>query len=145
MLLNRQNSIITDILGDNSNILMVTGEYHVEGFTELHPINGFSSIKQFSFIDLDNIDLHKLNSDEYEQGQVYKPMFSKAIWSKDNFDDILRDIAQDNVRVFFMSVDNDTIVAPYDGGVDFVLKDTKTKDNYKNKYRDWLSDRDDGL
>jgi hypothetical protein len=145
ILLNRQNSIITDILGDNSKILIVTGEYHHDGYIELNSLEDINSIKQFSFTHLDNIDLHKSSPEEYDQGQTYKPQFCESVWKKGNWDNVLRDIAQDNVRVFFMSVDNDIVVAPYDGGVDFILKDKETRDNYKNKYRDWLSDRDDGL
>ncbi|HYG01794.1 MAG TPA: hypothetical protein VD927_05070 [Chryseosolibacter sp.] len=145
ILLNRQNSIITDILGDNSKVLIVTGEYHYEGHTDLDSLEDVNSIKQFSFTYLDNIDLHKLSPEDYDQGQTYKPRFSESVWLKGNWDNVLRDIAQDNVRVFFISVDNDIVVAPYDGGIDFILKDTVTRDSYKNKYRDWLSDRDDGL
>jgi hypothetical protein len=144
-LLSRQNSIITDILGDNSKVIIVTGEYHYEGHSDINSPEDVNSTKQFSFTLLDNIDLHKLSPEEYDQGQTYKPRFSESVWRKDHWDNVLKDIAQDNIRVFFMSVYNDTIVAPYDGGVDFILKDTETKDSYKNKYRDWLSDRDDGL
>jgi hypothetical protein len=44
-----------------------------------------------------------------------------------------------------MSVDDDTLIAPYDGGVDLILKDKEIRDQYKSKYRNWLSKRDDGL
>jgi hypothetical protein len=43
------------------------------------------------------------------------------------------------------SFDRNIIVAPYDGGVDFVLQDVLTKEKYKSKYRQWLSERADGL
>ena len=56
----------------------------------------------------------------------------------------LREIANDNVRAFFISFGKKVMVAPYDGGVDFVLKDSLTKENYKNKYKQWLSEREDG-
>jgi hypothetical protein len=75
-------------------------------------------IKGFLFNKLDDIDLH---------------------------DNVLRDVAQDLVRVFFISVDYDTVIVPYDGGVDLILKDKETKDQYRLKYSDWLSKRDDGL
>jgi hypothetical protein len=81
-LLSRQNSIITDILGDNSKILIVTGEYHYEGHTDLNSLEDVNSIKQFSFTYLDNIDLHKLSPEEYDQGQTYKPRFSESVWLK---------------------------------------------------------------
>jgi len=57
----------------------------------------------------------------------------------------LRDIADDRLRTFFISSGNQAIAAPYDGGIDFILKDIETKDFYKEKYKDWLSARQDGL
>jgi hypothetical protein len=145
ILLSRQNSIITDILGENSKIIIVTGQYHHEVLEELDATSDITSINQFSFVYLDSIDLHKLRPKEHELGETYKPMFCEAVWYKDNFDNVLRDIAQDNVRVFFVSLDHDTVVAPYGGGIDFILKDSVTRDKYKTKYGDWLSDREDGL
>lgn len=145
ILLSRQNSIITDILGHNSKVLIVTGEYHYEGYVDTNALEDVDSIKQFSFTNLDHIDLYKLNPIEYDKGQTYTPKFCESVWQNGNWNNLLRDIAQDNIRLFFISVNNDIIVAPYDGGIDFILKDTFTRDNYQNKYRDWLSDRDDRL
>ena len=145
ILLSRQNSIITDILGENSKMVIVTGQYQHEVLEELDLTTDINSIKHFSFVHLDNIDLHKLRPEEHEIGEIYKPMFCETVWYKDSLDNILRDIAQDNVRAFFISLDHDTVVAPYDGGIDFVLKDFVTRDKYRTKYGDWLSDRIDGL
>ncbi|MCK6616008.1 MAG: hypothetical protein L6Q51_00020 [Cyclobacteriaceae bacterium] len=58
---------------------------------------------------------------------------------------LLREIANDKTRAFFVSFDKNEIVAPYDGGIDFILKDILTKEKYKNKYKQWLSEREDGL
>jgi hypothetical protein len=145
ILLQRQNTIMTDILGNDSKILIITGDYHFEGHTELHPVDDVDSIKEFSFNKLDNVDLHKLWPDEYNDGQVFRPIFCDSTWAPHKFDNVLRDIAQDSVRAFFVSVDSDTLIIPYDGGVDLILKDSATRDKYKTKYTDWLSKRDDGL
>ncbi|WP_143785595.1 DUF3885 domain-containing protein [Ohtaekwangia koreensis] len=145
IVLSRQNAIITDILGDGAKIFLVTGDFHFEGHTELHPIDDVDSIKGLSFNKLDNIDLYKLWPDEYDNGQVFRPMFCNSVWSPSKFNNILRDIAQDSVRVFFMSVDNDTVIVPYDGGVDLILKDKQAREQYKSKYSDWLSKLDSGL
>jgi hypothetical protein len=126
-------------------MLILTGDYHYDGHTELHPIEEVNSIKRFSFNKLENIDLNKLWPDEYDNGHVFRPMFCDSIWSPCKFDDVLRDIAVDSVRVFFLSVDKDVVIIPYDGGVDLILKDKETRDKYKSKYGDWLSKRDDGL
>jgi hypothetical protein len=145
ILLDRQNKIISDLLNAHSNFLLVTGGHTYEGYRELHPIDEVDSIKEFAFISLDPIDLNKISPDEYDNGQFYTPMFSEQQWQSKMFDNLLKDIAVDNLRAFFISVDNKLIIAPYDGGIDFILKDTQTRDFYKQKYSSWLSARHDGL
>jgi hypothetical protein len=49
------------------------------------------------------------------------------------------------VNTCFLSFEKNVIVAPYDGGVDCILKDVETRDYFKNKYKAWLSKREDGL
>lgn len=145
ILLDRQNKIISDLLSGNSNFILVTGGHISEGYTELHPIDEVNSIKEISFVSLNPIDLNKLSPEEYEHGQFYTPMFSEQDWRPKKFDNLLKDIAKDNLRAFLVSIDNELIIAPYDGGVDFILKDNETRNIYKQKYRDWSSAREDGL
>jgi hypothetical protein len=145
ILLHRQNQIITDLIGEKSNFLLVTGEHMIEGYTELHPLEEAGSIAQMPLISLDKIDLHKLSPDEYEPGTFYQPMFSEQIWVPQIFDSLLRDIALDNLCAFFISIEKELMIAPYDGGVDFILKNSEKRDIYKQKYGSWLSSRQDGL
>lgn len=145
ILLSRQNGIISDLLTDKSDFLLVTGGYTSEDCIEMYPIDEVNSIKKFPFVYLAPIDLNKVNPDEFDKGQFYTPMFSEQNWQPHKFDNLLKDIAEDSLRAFFISVDNELIIAPYDGGIDFILKDTSTRDFYKKKYSSWLSAREDGL
>lgn len=145
ILLDRHNKIITDLLGDNSSILIVTGDYSSEGVTELHPLENVNSIAGFTFISLSTIDLNKLSPGEYDYGQLYKPVFCEQTWKPKLFDNLLKDIADDQLKAFFVSIKNNCIVAPYDGGIDIILKNEKTKNIYKEKYKEWLPAREDGL
>mgnify|MGYP000411485810 CR=1 FL=1 len=52
----------------------------------------------------------------------------------DKHNDLLRAIANDETRALFVSVEKNVLVAPYDGGIDLILKDSETRDNYKKKY-----------
>ncbi len=144
-LLERQNKIITHLLGHHSKILLVTGDHFTEGTKELFPISAVKSIAEIPFVSLNDIDLHKLRPEEYEEGQVFRPIFSEQTWQSGKFDNLLRDIADDQLKAFFVSIENHCIVAPYDGGIDFILKDNETMKAYKEKYKDWLSAREDGL
>lgn len=145
ILLDRQNLIITDLLNNFPKFLLVTGEYSSEQYQNTYMIDDVVSVNQLSFITLEKIDLYKNNPENYDEGQFYTPMFCTLEWAPDKFDDLLRDIAEDNLRAFFVSPKNELIIAPYDGGMDFILKDTETRDFYKQKYSRWLSSRADGL
>jgi hypothetical protein len=145
IILARQNEIITDLLGLETNVLLVTGDYDCADRGAIHITQEEEVFKTYSFKKLDNINLHKINPQEFEEVDLYRPAFAEIIWHPKIHDQLLREIAVDNVRAFFVSFDKNIIVAPYDGGVDFILKDVLTKNFYKNKYRHWLSWREDGF
>ncbi|MGC4100206.1 DUF3885 domain-containing protein [Ferruginibacter sp.] len=145
ILLGRQNEIITDLLGNHSTFVLVTGDSEQEGYTELHPIAAVDSIAKIPFVLIDEINLYKLNPTMYEPGHLYKPMISEQVWQPNNFDNILKDIANESLRAFFVSIDNNLIVAPYDGGMDLILKDTENRNFYREKYKHWLPQESDGL
>lgn len=139
LLLDRQNTIISDILDNASDIYIVTDANYLEETSDE------DSISKFTFTSLPAFDLHLVNPKEYEKDQMFKPVFTKQVWEKNKFDAVLKDIAEDKLRAFFLSVENQCIIAPYDGGIDFILKDTETRNKLKAKYSTWLSSRPDGL
>jgi hypothetical protein len=145
IIISRQNEIITDLFGQDTPILIVTGEYNWGDNRQIHITEEEEIFKPFSFILLDNIELNKIDAEQYDEPDIYRPAFAQTIWKLKYHDKLLREIANDNSRAFFISFDKNVIVAPYDGGVDIVLKDSSTKEHYKNKYRQWLSEREDGL
>jgi hypothetical protein len=145
ILLSRQNEIITDFFGLETPVLIVTGEYNWGDNKQIHITDEEEIFKHFSFVRLDNIELNKIDAEKYDEPDIYIPAFAQTIWKPNNHDKLLREIAIGNILAFFVSFENNIIVAPYDGGIDFVLKDILTKENYKNKYRQWLSEREDGL
>jgi hypothetical protein len=145
ILLSRQNEIITDLFGVDNTLLLVTGDYDLGDQKTIHVTDDEEIFKPFSFVRLDNIELNKIDAEKYDEPDIYIPAFAQTIWKPNNHDKLLREIAIGNILAFFVSFENNIIVAPYDGGIDFVLKDILTKENYKNKYRQWLSEREDGL
>jgi hypothetical protein len=144
ILLARQNQIIDDLFADDEKILLVTGEYNW-GEPTVFVTDEENIFLPYSFIRLDNISLAELNSDEYDEQAVYRPAFAEITWKKNRHNNLLKAIANGEVLSFFVSFEKNIIVAPYDGGVDFIFKDSHTKDDYKEKYKQWLSGREDGL
>ncbi len=145
IILSRQNEIITDLFGLNTNILLVAGEYICGNDRQIHTTNEAEVFKEYSFTQLDDIDLFELNPEDYDNGEIYRPAFAETIWKPKLHDNLLRQIANDNMRAFFLNFDNKILIAPYDGGIDIILKDSLIRDYYKNKYKQWLSEREDGM
>ncbi len=145
ILLSRQNEIITDLFGVDNTLLLVTGDYDLEDQKTIHVTDDEEIFKPFSFVRLDNIELNKIDAERYDESDIYRPAFAQTIWKPNYHDKLLREIANDNTRAFFVSFEKNVIVAPYDGGVDFVLKDSSTREKYQIKYKQWLSEREDGL
>ncbi len=144
ILLTRQNNIIKDLLGDSSKLYAVTGEFDFDGSNETPMFLSNDLFADLKFNSLDTIDLHKISPDEYESGTIYRLYLAELNWKENKYDNILKSIANGEIRVFFISVDKKCLIAPYDGGVDFLLETNKIKDVYKTKYKDWLSEREDG-
>jgi hypothetical protein len=126
-------------------MLFLTGDFSFEGGTELHPLDSVNSISDFQIISLPAIDLYKIAPEHYAQGQYFNPVFCEETWKPKKFDSILRDIADDQLKAMFISIERKYIVAPYDGGIDIILDSIEMRDHYKNKYTSWLSAQPDGL
>jgi hypothetical protein len=65
------------------------------------------------------------------------------IWQSGDYNVLLTMIADDEIEAFIMAPD--CLIAPYDGGIDLILKDAHTAHAVKRQFADWLSQRDDGL
>lgn len=142
-LLDRQNYLLTDLLGTNAEVLLVTGEYVFEGLS--FPEDASSTLRAFPFTPTKRLDLAQLFPTEYEPGHYYQPSFSEQVWQGQHFNPLLREIANGENTAFFVSQRNACLVAPYDGGVDVVLQDEATRDLYRKLYQAWLSPLPSGL
>jgi len=148
ILLERQNAIITDIFGLGTEVYLVASDadWELETLSALHNADG----EMYQFVHLGQTDLYKLDVEYYRDTYIFdnhtfKPVFAEVIWKPHLHDNLLKEIANDNTCAFFVSFSKETIIAPYDGGIDFVIKDDMAKDFYKNKYKEWLSSRINGL
>jgi hypothetical protein len=146
ILLSRQNSIIADLLGNNAQVYIITGDYDYENNSDVSDLLNSDQLPEgLTFTSLNAIDMNKLNAEEYDKGTIYRPIIAEEIWKPNKFDELLQDIANDNFRAFFLSTKQACLIAPYDGGIDIILKDSATKESFKTKYNNWLSSREDGL
>ena len=145
ILLERQKTLITDLFGEVERVILVTGTYKWKNERRVHVVKKDPILKTYPFKILPEMDLPASKSEYYDAGMAYRPAFAEALWQSEEFDNLLRGIANDELRVFFVSMNKNVIIAPYDGGVDVILKDIETKNAFKIKYKDWLSEREDGF
>jgi hypothetical protein len=66
-------------------------------------------------------------------------------WDFDQFEPVLRAVAEDVVSATVVSEDELRVYAPYDGGADLFLPDSDSRDAVRDSFRDFLSRRTDGL
>lgn len=146
LLLNRQNEIITDCLGDDASIFIVSGHY----FTFSRNIKAYDPafILAYKFHLEQEINLTQANPEYYDgedKDHYFRPCSVKVAWQANEHNDLLKKIADDEVRAFMISFEQNIIVAPYDGGIDFIIFDKTKRNALRDKYKDWLSPREDGL
>ncbi len=126
ILLERQNTIIDDLIGQNSVINIVVNYIETDSF--LFKMFGFTNIGVFK---------------DEKNDAVFQSFIFETVWQTNGLNSMLRQVADENLRAFIIG--EDCLIAPYDGGVDMILKDSATRNFYQNKYKNWLSKREDGM
>jgi hypothetical protein len=141
IILSRQNRLIGDLF-QSDDFFIVVGFYN---YVLTIPLtDDYFDIAKFQKID--TLALHKIRPDEYQDDEVYYEIYMKPDkWVSDKFDDLLTKIADSEIRAMFVNSTKNITVVPYDGGIDIIFPDTKVRDDFKIKYKDWLSSREDGL
>lgn len=146
ILLHRQHTLFQDLMSQNEAFYVLSGLYSFgDKVFDKNIFSDYDFFKTLTIHELERIDLFKNSGDWYDEGSFYTPFFVKASIKSYGFDAILRAVADDEIRVFFLNTSTNTIIAPYDGGVDVILKDSETMLFYKEKYKNWLPERADGL
>ncbi|ENU23262.1 hypothetical protein F993_02131 [Acinetobacter proteolyticus] len=146
LLLNRHNKIITDCFGTGTSIFIVSGHYFTASRNNKAYDPAFRLKYQFHLEQ--EINLTQANPEYYDgedEDHFFRPCTVEVTWQTNQHNELLRKIADDELRAFMISFEQNIIVAPYDGGIDFIIFDEAKRNDLRNKYRDWLSPRADGL
>jgi hypothetical protein len=126
ILLYRQNTAISNLIGEEKPIKVVINFIETDNYL----------FKSFNFI---NIGVFN----DMERETVFQSFLFETSWQANTLNPLLIMIAQDEMRAFIIA--EDCLIAPYDGGMDLIFKDGYTKGLFKEKYKAWLSKREDGL
>ncbi len=144
-MLARQNTVLLDDIGTDSECVLVSGNHSSSPPLE----EQCSTLSDFEFQDF--VTLSKQDFDpidlEPDEEPVYLSLFCGTHkLTRGSLDEILVCVADWKIVNFFVvSCERERIFAPYDGGVDVILKDAKERDEFKAKYKDWLSRHPEGL
>jgi hypothetical protein len=135
ILLGTQNAILDDIFKDGETFYLLVGVYSSGKINILDkPDIDNECLNKFDFTPLEIIDLHAISKEYYDEDIFYTPYFATLQYKSSEYNDVLKTVANDEIRVFFLNDVTNTIFAPYDGGVDIIYPDTTTRDFYKTKY-----------
>ena len=141
IILNRQNQLIDDLIGVGTEVAISFGLYTNDLSQDCYKeITDFGEFQKVS-----TIDLRKDEPEAYEDEYYFDVFIKIETWKSGNRDEILKAIADDEIRAMFISPLKKCIIAPYDGGVDIIVDSTEERDRLKNKYKDWLPNWEDGL
>ncbi|WP_420552256.1 DUF3885 domain-containing protein [Tenacibaculum aiptasiae] len=141
IILNRQNQLIDDLIGDKSEVAISFGLYQWDSIND-----NYKKLTEFGeFQKVLRIDLQKERPKEYEDEMYFDIYIKTENWESGKRDQILKSIADDKIRAMFVSPSRKCIIAPYDGGVDVIVDSTEKRDTLKIKYKDWLPDRKDEM
>lgn len=135
-LLGRQNQLMTDLLGEDAPILLVTGVFH--GEDEEVNFSDSEVYQPYLFQPLPPINLAEQLPLEYYEGQFYTAAFAEIPWKSGQQDALLRAIANDETRAFWVGIEKDVLIAPYDGGVDIIVGNYRELMFYAEKYASWV-------
>jgi hypothetical protein len=146
ILFKRQNTIFEEFLAPEEEIYVLTGIYS----TELAPCDATALYdlpfqQTIDFQQLTSVDMYQLSQKWVDEDTVYTPFVAATRWQPSTFQPVLQAVANDEWRLFFLAPKSNTIIAPYDGGMDIILNKATSVAAFKSKYQDWLSRRDDGL
>jgi hypothetical protein len=127
-----------DILMDRQNRLI---NHLVPQGTDVQWVINWIERDNYLFKSFDLVPLGVFQ--EAEEEPKYDSFLLETTWEHDPRNPLLLMIADETLRAFMIAPD--CLIAPYDGGVDVILKDPHTCYALRRQFKDWLSKRADGL
>jgi hypothetical protein len=120
----RQNAVIDSLVPQTTPIRVVINSIEIDSFL-------------FKSFNLENIGVF------VEDEMTFQSFQFETTWESHTLNPLLQMIAGDQMRAFFIAPD--CLIAPYDGGMDIILKDPHTCWAFKRQFKHWVSTRPDGL
>jgi hypothetical protein len=131
--LHRQNTVGTYALGEGAECDLYVTRYG----------DGTDSIRAEKFSPLASLVHVFTATDDDEQLQFFS---TRIVWQRNSFNDLILAVADDRAdHTLFANTRTGSIYAPYDGGADLFMPTSEAVAAAREQFRNWLSERDDGL
>lgn len=149
-LLGRQCALFANLVSEPADLVLVTGAYDIAAAPPSGAFTAEGCLRGMAFAALPPVALSTLPPnphvpDEYEPGDLYRPVCALLRWTAAGGENLLREIAEGTVQAFFVSKERACLIAPYDGGVDIIFSDEEVRNQFRDRYFRWVSPRADGL
>jgi hypothetical protein len=125
-ILQRQNVVIDHLILQGTPIRMVINSIEIDNYL-------------FKSFDLEPVGVFQ----EADEEPSFETYVFETTWESQTLNPFLIMIADDQMRAFIIGPE--CLIAPYDGGMDIILKDPHTCWSFKRQFKDWVSKRPDGL
>ena len=141
IILHRHNRLACEVLGEGIPCWLIGYSYAFDK-TETTDADWRREHRDRPYLHAMTKAHHVADPDDPEQ--AFDIFAGPVVWRDGAFNDALRAIAEDEIRVMWMSEKTGAILAPYDGGVDLILPDLDTLRALVVAHSDWLSSTKDG-
>jgi hypothetical protein len=89
--------------------------------------------------------MQEIDADNYPRYFFHIWSF-KFHWKFGFLDGLFKKVANwEIINLILVDTHSRCLYYPYDGGADIIVASSATRDSYKNKYKAWLSERQDEL
>ena len=138
IVLHRANAVASDILGNGAACWTVSSVFH--------KLEEKFQTKWEQKVQHPHDMQRAFKWQAYDDEQVFHAYAGSCCWWPIKQNDLLSQLANDEARdILWISKKTDAIFAPYAGGVDIFMPPNEGVEDYKKKYRMWLSEHPDGM
>lgn len=133
-ILRRENTLADEILGAHASWLVCCRPV---GFRNTHARPYNSLVRRYA--------MTSFWSFQAEDEVQFSVCAARLDWQAGAFDEVLLQIADDQVRALWVSEATGAVFAPYDGGTDCILPSMNAMQALKTRHKAWLSSHPEGL
>lgn len=136
-LLIRHNKVMKELLGESIFYSLIISCEETLGF----PQNYEELVNTQEYEQINEVPLHVVQPDEFNEELYVCWAFKKMRWVEGEFDKLLVAMAEDKIwDSFFISFEKQCFICPYDGGLDLFIENRQERNEFKQKFKDWIPD-----